>query len=368
MDAAGLKHRLVAKAVEEGFAAARICRPDAIPEAAGRLAAFVDQGRHGQMGWMAERMGWRGDPTALWPEARSVVMLAEIYTPVGDPLAVLEEPDRAAVSCYAQGRDYHDLVKKRLKRVGRWLIEAAEKGSISAEIKVFVDTAPVMEKPLAQAAGLGWQGKHTNLVSRELGSWFFLGAIFTTLDLPVDGAEVDHCGSCRACLDICPTAAFPAPYQLDARRCISYLTIEHKGPVEEALRGLLGNRIYGCDDCLAVCPWNKFAQAAREIGYRPRVGAPELADLALLDDAGFRLRFSGSPIKRIGRNRFVRNVLYAIGNSGLGKLIGVAETLVCDPDLAVSDAARWAANRLKATSSDHDPGQGVEIGPIRPHP
>ena len=368
MDAAGLKHRLVAKAVEEGFAAARICRPDAIPEAARRLAAFVDQGRHGQMGWMAERMGWRGDPAALWPEARSVVMLAEIYTPVGDPLAVLEEPDRAAVSCYAQGRDYHDLVKKRLKRVGRWLIEAAEKGSISAEIKVFVDTAPVMEKPLAQAAGLGWQGKHTNLVSRELGSWFFLGAIFTTLDLPVDGAEVDHCGSCRACLDICPTAAFPAPYQLDARRCISYLTIEHKGPVEEALRGLLGNRIYGCYDCLAVCPWNKFAQAAREIGYRPRVGAPELADLALLDDAGFRLRFSGSPIKRIGRDRFVRNVLYAIGNSGLGKLIGVAETLVCDPDLAVSDAARWAANRLKATSSDHDPGQGVEIGPIRPHP
>lgn len=348
MDAAGLKHRLVAKAVEEGFAAARVCRPDAIPEAAGRLAEFVGKGRHGQMGWMAERMGWRGDPGALWPEARSVVMLAEVYTPEGDPLAVLETPERAAVSCYAQGRDYHDLVKKRLKRVGRWLIEAAGKGSVPAEIKVFVDTAPVMEKPLAQAAGLGWQGKHTNLVSRELGSWFFLGAIFTTLELPVDGAEVDHCGSCRACLDICPTGAFPAPYQLDARRCISYLTIEHKGPVEDALRGLLGNRIYGCDDCLAVCPWNKFAVAARETGYAARVGAPPLAELAVLDDAAFRARFSGSPVKRIGRDRFVRNVLYAIGNSGEGALIPLLESLFSDPDPAVADAAQWALRRLKS--------------------
>ena len=348
MDAAGLKHRLVAKAVEEGFAAARICRPDAIPEAARRLAAFVDQGRHGQMGWMAERMGWRGDPAALWPEARSVVMLAEVYTPEGDPLAVLDRPDRAAVSCYAQGRDYHDLVKKRLKRVGRWLIEAAEKGSVPAEIKVFVDTAPVMEKPLAQAAGLGWQGKHTNLVSRELGSWFFLGAIFTTLDLPVDGAEIDHCGSCRACLDICPTGAFPAPYQLDARRCISYLTIEHKGPVDEALRGALGNRIYGCDDCLAVCPWNKFAVAAREAGYAARVGAPPLAELATLDDAAFRARFSGSPVKRIGRDRFVRNVLYAIGNSGEEALSPLVESLLADADPAVADAAQWALRRLKS--------------------
>ena len=348
MDAAGLKHRLVAKAVEEGFAAARICRPDAIPEAARRLAAFVDQGRHGQMGWMAERMGWRGDPAALWPEARSVVMLVEVYTPEGDPLAVLDRPDRAAVSCYAQGRDYHDLVKKRLKRVGRWLIEAAEKGSVPAEIKVFVDTAPVMEKPLAQAAGLGWQGKHTNLVSRALGSWFFLGAIFTTLDLPVDGAEVDHCGSCRACLDICPTGAFPAPYQLDARRCISYLTIEHKGPVDEALRGALGNRIYGCDDCLAVCPWNKFAVAAREAGYAARVGAPPLAELVVLDDAAFRARFSGSPVKRIGRDRFVRNVLYAIGNSGEEALSPLVESLLADADPAVADAAQWALRRLKS--------------------
>ncbi len=348
MDAAGLKRRLVAKAVEEGFAAARICRPDAIPEAAGRLAAFVDQGRHGQMGWMAERMGWRGDPAALWPEARSVVMLAEVYTPEGDPLAVLETPDRAAVSCYAQGRDYHDLVKKRLKRVGRWLIDAAAKGSVPSEIKVFVDTAPVMEKPLAQAAGLGWQGKHTNLVSRALGSWFFLGTIFTTLDLPKDEAEVDHCGSCRACLDICPTGAFPTPYQLDARRCISYLTIEHTGPVDEALRGALGNRIYGCDDCLAVCPWNKFAVAAREAGYAARVGAPPLAELAALDDAAFRARFSGSPVKRIGRDRFVRNVLYAIGNSGEGALIPLVESLLADADPAVSDAAQWALRRLKS--------------------
>ncbi len=348
MDAAGLKHRLIAKAVEEGFAAARICRPDAIPEAAGRLAAFVDQGRHGQMGWMAERMGWRGDPAALWPEARSVVMLAEVYTPEGDPRAVLETPDRAAVSCYAQGRDYHDLVKKRLKRVGRWLIDAAAKGSVPSEIKVFVDTAPVMEKPLAQAAGLGWQGKHTNLVSRALGSWFFLGTIFTTLDLPKDEAEVDHCGSCRACLDICPTGAFPTPYQLDARRCISYLTIEHKGPVDEALRGALGNRIYGCDDCLAVCPWNKFAVAAREAGYAARVGAPPLAELAALDDAAFRARFSGSPVKRIGRDRFVRNVLYAIGNSGEGALIPLVESLLADADPAVSDAAQWALRRLKS--------------------
>ncbi|MCV2873991.1 tRNA epoxyqueuosine(34) reductase QueG [Defluviimonas sp. WL0050] len=341
-----LKARLVERALAEGFSAVGLCAPDAIPEAAGRLADFVAAGRHGQMSWMAERMGWRGDPAALWPEARTVIMLAEAYTPEGDPLAVLEEPGVAAVSCYAQGRDYHDLVKKRLKRVGRWLIEAAAREGVAAEIKVFVDTAPVMEKPLGQAAGLGWQGKHTNLVGRELGSWFFLGAIFTTLDLPKDAAEVDHCGSCRACLDVCPTKAFPAPYQLDARRCISYLTIEHKGPVEEELRGLMGNRIYGCDDCLAVCPWNKFAVEAHEAGYAARVGAPDLAELAGLDDAGFRARFSGSPIKRIGRDRFVRNVLYAIGNSGLPQLGPVAARLVADADPAVADAAAWALSRL----------------------
>jgi epoxyqueuosine reductase len=313
-----------------------------VPEAAGRLAAFLEAGRHGQMGWMAERVEWRGDAAALWPEARSVIMLAECYTPETDPLAVLGQPDRGAVSVYAQGKDYHDLVKRRLKRLGRWLLDQAE----AAEIKVFVDTAPVMEKPLAQAAGLGWQGKHTNLLSRGLGNWFFLGAIFTTLDLPKDAAEVSHCGTCTACLDICPTRAFPAPYQLDARRCISYLTIEHRGPVEAALRGLMGNRIYGCDDCLAVCPWNKFAQDAAEIGYQPRVGAPELAELAGLDDAAFRARFAGSPIKRIGRDRFVRNVLYAIGNSALPRLRPVAAALIGDPDPAVDDAARWAVDRL----------------------
>jgi epoxyqueuosine reductase len=345
-DPGGLKARLTAQARAEGFAAIGICAPTAISAAAGRLAEFVAAGRHGQMGWMAERMAWRGDPAALWPEARSVIMLAEIYTPEADPLAVLERRDLGVVSVYAQGRDYHDLVKRRLKRLGRWLIAEAEKGSVPAEIKVFVDTAPVMEKPLAAAAGLGWQGKHTNLVSRDLGSWFFLGAIFTTLDLPKDAAEADHCGSCRACLDICPTAAFPAPYQLDARRCISYLTIEHRGPVDADLRGLMGNRIYGCDDCLAVCPWNKFAQTATEIGYAARLGAPPLAELARLDDAGFRERFAGSPIKRIGRDRFVRNVLYAIGNSGDRGLRAAAAALADDPDPAVADAAVWAVGRL----------------------
>ena len=320
----GLKGRLIAQARAEGFAGVGICAPDAIPQAAERLAEYVARGRNGQMGWMAERMEWRGNPAALWPEARSVIMLAEAYTPGCDPLAVLESRDRGAVSVYAQGKDYHDIVKKRLKRLGRWLIEEARKTvSDPAEIKVFVDTAPVMEKPLAQAAGLGWQGKHTNVLSRDL-------------------------GTCRACLDICPTRAFPAPWQLDARRCISYLTIEHKGPVDEDLRPLLGNRIYGCDDCLAVCPWNKFAQAATEIGYQPKVGAPELAGLAALDDAAFRAMFSGSPVKRIGRDRFVRNVLYAIGNSGAAALRGVALALSEDADAAVADAARWAAGRLAA--------------------
>jgi epoxyqueuosine reductase len=338
-----VKERLRERALAEGFAAMGVCAPDAVPQAAGRLRAFLDAGFHGQMGWLAEREGWRGSAAALWPQARSVVMFADVYTPEGNPLAVLEARDRGAVSVYAQGRDYHDLVKRRLKRVGGWFAQAS-----GAEIKVFVDTAPVMEKPLAQAAGLGWQGKHTNLVGRDLGSWFFLGAMFTTAVLEPDAAEVDHCGSCRACLDICPTAAFPAPYQLDARRCISYLTIEHRGPVDEDLRGLMGNRIYGCDDCLAVCPWNKFAQAATEIGYQARVGAPELAELAGLDDAGFRARFAGNPIKRIGRDRFVRNVLYAIGNSGMPGLRGVAESLRGDPDEAVADAARWACARLEA--------------------
>ena len=336
------KMKLEERALAEGFSKMRICAPEAVPEAAGRLRAFLAAGRQGQMGWMAEREEWRGNPAALWPEARSVIMLAEAYTPQGDPMAGLGEAGRGLVSVYAQGKDYHDLVKRRLKRLGRWLLEAH-----GGEIKVFVDTAPVMEKPLGQAAGLGWQGKHTNLLARDLGSWFFLGAIFTTLDLPKDAPEVSHCGSCTACLDACPTGAFPAPYQLDARRCISYLTIEHKGPVEEGLRGLMGNRIYGCDDCLAVCPWNKFAVAARDIGYQPKVGLPELAELAALDDAAFRLRFAGSPIKRIGRDRMVRNVLYAIGNSGMPALASAAEACLDDPDPAVADAARWAVNRLR---------------------
>ncbi len=336
-----LKDQLIARALEEGFSKVGICAPDAVPETAGRLRAFLEAGRHGQMGWMAEREAWRGSAAALWPQARSVIMLAEVYTPEADPLAVLAQTDRAAISVYAQGKDYHDLVKRRLKRLGGWFANVA-----GAEIKVFVDTAPVMEKPLAQAAGLGWQGKHTNLLARDLGNWFFLGAIFTTADLPKDAAEVSHCGTCTACLDICPTQAFPAPYQLDARRCISYLTIEHRGPVDEDLRALMGNRIYGCDDCLAVCPWNKFAQAAKDIGYQPRVGAPELQELVALDDAGFRARFAGSPIKRIGRDRFVRNVLYAIGNSGLPGLAAKAAPLQNDPDPAVAEAARWAVARL----------------------
>jgi epoxyqueuosine reductase len=345
----GLKARLRAAALAEGFAAMGVCAPDAIAQAPERLAGWLAAGMHGQMGWMAERTDWRGSPARLWPEARSVVMLAEAYTPAGDPLAVLERRDRAAISVYAQGRDYHDLVKKRLKRLGRWLIAEAARDGIASEIKVFVDTAPVMEKPLAQAAGLGWQGKHTNLLGRSLGNWVFLGAILTTLDLPRDVPESGHCGSCTACLDICPTRAFPAPHVLDARRCISYLTIEHRGPVNEGLRGLMGNRVYGCDDCLAVCPWNKFAVAARETGYAAReAGPPALAELAGLDDAAFRARFSGSPVKRIGRDRLVRNVLYAIGNSGLPALRPVAAALVEDPDPAVAEAARWACRRLAA--------------------
>lgn len=341
-----LKAALERQALAEGFAKMRVTRPDAIPEAMGRLRAFLAEGQHGQMDWMAERAHWRGDPAALWPEARAVVMLAETYTPEADPRAATLLHDRGAISVYAQGKDYHDLVKRRLKRLGRWLIEEARRRGNAAEIKVFVDTAPVMEKPLAQAAGLGWQGKHTNLLARDLGNWFFLGAIFTTLDLPPDAPEASHCGRCTACLDACPTQAFPAPYRLDARRCISYLTIEHRGPVAPELRGLLGNRIYGCDDCLAACPWNKFAATARDIGYAARQGSPPLAELAALDDTAFRARFAGSPIKRIGRDRMVRNVLYAIGNSDDPTLAPAARARLADPDPAVAEAARWALARL----------------------
>ena len=338
-----LKNKLLVQALVEGFSNARITKPDAIPDMSARLDAFLEAGYHGQMAWMEDRKAWRGAPDVLWPEVRSVVMLAESYAPNVDPLENLANPDIGNISVYAQGKDYHDIVKKRLKRLARWLI--AEGGG---EVKVFVDTAPVAEKPLGQAAGLGWQGKHTNLVSRDLGNWFFIGSVFTTLDLPVDAAEVDHCGSCRACLTACPTEAFPAPYQLDARRCISYLTIEHKGPVDLGLREKMGNRIYGCDDCLAACPWNKFAVTAQEIRYHARddLVAPALADLAVLDDAQFRTKFSGSPIKRIGRDRFVRNVLYAIGNMGDASYLQLIAPLLTDPDPTVAEAASWASQRI----------------------
>ena len=326
-----------------------VCRPDAIPEAAPRLARFLEAGRHGDMGWMEARSHWRGDPTTLWPEARSVIMLAEAYTPAEDPLALLEMPDRASVSVYARGPDYHDRVKKRLKRLaGAFLAEAGPETGV----KVFVDTAPVMEKPLAQAAGLGWQGKHTNLLGREIGNWVFLGAIFTTAELPADAPEVSHCGTCRKCLDICPTQAFPAPYQLDATRCISYLTIELKGPIPREFRPLIGNRIYGCDDCLAVCPWNKFAQTAHrhaKLAPRDELLAPDLAAFLQFDDAGFRQFFSGSPIKRIGRDRFVRNCLYAAGNSGSAALEPFVSRLCTDDDPTVAEAAAWALARLSAS-------------------
>ena len=344
-DADTLKSELIDQAHAEGFDLCRICRPWDIPDVPQQLHDFLDKGRYGQMSWLAERTEWRGNPAALWPEAKSVIMLGESYRPDHDPRDILDHPEKGAISVYAQNKDYHDLVKKRLKRLARWLIAQA-----GGEVKVFVDTAPVPEKPLGQAAGLGWQGKHTNLVSRDLGNWFFIGSVFTTLDIATDPRETDHCGSCRSCLDACPTDAFPAPYQLDARRCISYLTIEHHGPVDPDLRPLLGNRIYGCDDCLAACPWNKFAVEAREIRYHARhdLIAPDLIELAGLDDAAFRAKFSGSPIKRIGRNRFVRNVLYAIGNSNSPAGLGVAQDLTHDPDPTVRDAALWAIERLAA--------------------
>lgn len=338
-----LKAALRREAEAAGFVTARVAAADAIPRAADRLQAFVAEGLHGDMHWMAETQARRGSPKALWPEVRSVVMLGMSYAPAGDPLAVLDQRDRAAISCYAQGKDYHDVVKSALKRVARWLV--AETG---AEVKVFVDTAPVMEKPLAAGSGLGWQGKHTNLVSRAHGSWLFLGAIYTTLVVEPDAPEVDHCGSCNRCLAACPTNAFPAPYQLDPRRCISYLTIEHKGHIAPEFRKPMGNRIYGCDDCLAVCPWNKFAQAASEQRFVARAAAdnPPLAELLVLDDAGFRARFAGMPIKRTGRDRFVRNVLIAAGNSGETGLLPSVERLLTDTSPLVRAMAVWALGRL----------------------
>lgn len=311
-------------------------------EARERLQAFLAAGQHGTMGWMAARAEQRAAPNALWPDARSVIALGVSYAPEGDALATLRRADRGNISVYARNRDYHDVVKGMLKQLGGWMV-----GKLGPEIKVFVDTAPVMEKPVAEAAGLGWQGKHTNLVSRSFGSWLFLGEIMTTLELAPDAAGADHCGSCTRCLTACPTAAFPVPYRLDATRCISYLTIEHAGPIAEALRPAMGNRIYGCDDCLAVCPWNRFAKDAHEkLRARAELTAPKLAELAALDDAGFRTLFAGGPIKRIGRDRFVRNVLIAIGNSGDPALRPSAERLCADPDPVVADAAQWAVSRL----------------------
>lgn len=345
--AARLRHRLTAfireEASAQGFELCRITGPDGIPDAPARLAAYIEAGYHGTMGWMEETRERRADPRVLWGDVRSIVMFGMNYGPDEDPRSVLEKKDRAAISVYARNRDYHDVMKGRLKEIaGRFAARAG------ADVKVFVDTAPVMEKPLAAAAGLGWQGKHTNLVSREYGSWLFLGSLFTTAELDVDPPETDHCGSCRACLDACPTAAFPAPYRIDARRCISYLTIEHKGLIDRALRPAFGNRVYGCDDCLAACPWNKFAETAREMKLKARddLREPEIAHLLSLDDAAFRSLFSGSPVKRIGRNRFIRNLLIAAGNSARPELAEPCRRLLDDDAPEVRGMTVWALSRL----------------------
>jgi epoxyqueuosine reductase len=329
---------------QAGFDTCRIASAETEAKLGHDLAAYVSAGHHGSMAWMEETRDRRAAPTTLWPEAKSVIMLGMNYGPEQDPRALLDKPDAGNISVYARNRDYHDVIKGKLKEIaGKF---AARSG---ADVKVFVDTAPVMEKPLAAKAGLGWQGKHTNLVSREFGSWLFLGSIFTDIELLADEAEVDHCGSCRACLDACPTNAFPAPYQIDARRCISYLTIEHKGAIPEEFRPLIGNRIYGCDDCLAACPWNKFASAAREMKLQPRTDLmePPLAGLLALDDAAFRSFFSGSPVKRIGRNRFVRNCLIAAGNSGDPGLAEHCRPLLADTAPEVRAMAVWALSRLR---------------------
>ncbi|MBO9498215.1 MAG: tRNA epoxyqueuosine(34) reductase QueG [Novosphingobium sp.] len=347
----GLKHRLSDHARGLGFAAVGFAPAADDPARAARLDEWLAAGFHGSMAWMEERAEVRRGPQSMWPEARSVIALGMSYAPEVDPLALEGDPEKARISVYAQGRDYHDVLKKALKQLARWLTAEAAKLGLEMRLKVFVDTAPVMEKPLGEAAGLGWQGKHTNLVSREHGSWLFLGAIYCTLDFAPDDPHDGHCGTCVACHAACPTDAFPAPYRLDARRCISYLTIEHKGPIPEEFRAAIGNRIYGCDDCLAVCPWNKFADtAARNQAFVPRdeLVAPELAELLALDDAAFRAKFSGSPIKRIGRDRFVRNCLIAAGNSGNGALAVPVRKLTTDPDPVVAEAAQWALRRLAA--------------------
>ena len=339
----GAKALIRDRALAIGFDAIGFCRAELGTAARDRLAEFLAAGQHGDMGWLASRAEARADPRTLWPEARSVVALGLSYAPGEDPLATLGQRDRATVSVYARNRDYHDVVKGMLKHLAQFIV-----ARFAPAVKVFVDTAPVMEKPLAERAGIGWQGKHTNLVSRDHGSWLFLGEIYTTLDIAPDAPHRDRCGSCSRCLAVCPTDAFPAPYRLDATRCISYLTIEHKGPIPYDLRPLMGNRIYGCDDCLAVCPWNRFAHATRHARLRPQaeLRGPLLAALAGLDDAGFRRRFSGSPIKRIGRNRFLRNVMIAVGNSGDRTLREVAARLTGDADPVVAEAAEWACRRL----------------------
>ncbi len=343
MESAEAKSTIRAMARQLGFDAAGFAPPELDAEAGRNLARYLDLGFHGDMDWLFRRAESRAQPKHLWPEVKSVIVLALNYGPSLNPLAALARPDTGAVSVYAQGGDYHDVAKKRLKALGRWLV-----GTYGCDVKVFVDTAPVMEKPLAERAGIGWQGKHTHLVSRQHGSWLFLGEIFTTLELPPDAAEADYCGSCHRCLDVCPTGAFPAPYRLDARRCISYLTIEHKGHIAREFREPMGNRIYGCDDCLAVCPWNKYASRTKEYAFEPRseLTAPKLAALAKLDDAGFRKMFAGSAIKRTGRARFVRNVLIALGNSGDPAMVPVIAGLLADPSPLVRAMAVWALTRL----------------------
>ncbi|MEP9397968.1 tRNA epoxyqueuosine(34) reductase QueG [Mesorhizobium sp. KR2-14] len=338
-----LRQMIDREARRAGFDAVAVTSPEAIPQAPARLAEFLAEGFHGSMVWMAETFARRADPKTLWPDVRSIIVLAMNYGPEDDPRELQAQADRGAISVYARNRDYHDVIKGRLKEIAGKIVAQA-----GGDVKVFVDTAPVMEKPLAEAAGIGWQGKHTNLVSRQYGSWLFLGTIFTTAEIAPDVAETDHCGSCRACLDSCPTNAFPAPYKLDARRCISYLTIENKGPIPHEFRAAMGNRIYGCDDCLAACPWNKFARVASEakLVARDDLRAPKLADFLVMDDAAFRSFFSGSPVKRIGRDRFVRNVLIAAGNSGERALIPPCESLLSDPSPLVRGAAVWALSRL----------------------
>ncbi|OLP45202.1 tRNA epoxyqueuosine(34) reductase QueG [Rhizobium oryziradicis] len=335
------------EAADKGFDVCRITPPDSMPQAPARLDAFLAANHHGTMAWMSETKERRADPRVLWSDVRSVAMFGLNYGPDSDPRALQDQPEKAAISVYARNRDYHDIIKGKLKEVAtRFAARAGE------DVKVFVDTAPVMEKPLAEAAGLGWQGKHTNLVSRTFGSWLFLGSLFTTADLDMDERERDHCGSCQSCLDACPTDAFPAPYQIDARRCISYLTIEHKGVIDRTLRSAFGNRIYGCDDCLAACPWNKFASLSREMKLHARADlqAPDIAFFLTLDDASFRSHFSGSPVKRIGRDRFVRNTLIAAGNSGMRAFIPQCQALLTDPSPDVRGMAVWALSRLMPPS------------------